>query len=68
MVGLKRHLVQGLFNSVKILIINSSTTNEKDNLVPSVVDHSEKFYRNLYGIELEKHILPYCSARFSWKA
>jgi len=45
-----------------------STTNEKDNLVPSVVDHSEKFYGNLYGIELEKHILPYCSARFSWKA
>lgn len=44
-----------------------SGKDEKLSLVPSVVDSSKTFFRHVYGMELEKHILPHNSYNFNWK-
>ncbi len=44
----------------------SNNNNEKGGLVPLAFDNSEKFYKNVYGIEMKKHILPFNTHNFPW--
>lgn len=32
------------------------------------LDNSEIFYKNVYGIEMKRHILPHNVQNFSWSA
>lgn len=45
-----------------------SNSSESGGLVPMTIDNTDKFYRNVYGIEMKRHILPYNSQNFPWSA
>ena len=41
---------------------------QKSNLVPAIFDNQKNFFKNIYGVQLEKHILPYNRVNFNWNA
>ena len=49
-------------------LFGCSNNSDKSSLVPMPIDVSEKFYKNVYGIEMKKHILPFNSYNFPWRA
>ena len=38
------------------------------NFVPSVINESKDFYSNVYGVVFEKHVLPYATVSYPWRA
>jgi hypothetical protein len=45
-----------------------SSSSDKGNLVPLAQGSEEIFYRNVYGVEVKKHILPFNTYNIPWRA
>lgn len=44
-----------------------SSSSDKGTLVPLEVGGSDKFYQNVHGVEMKKHILPYNTYNIPWR-
>lgn len=44
-----------------------STTEGRDKRSLVILDKGERFFRNVYGIEMKKHIMPFYLYRIPWR-
>ena len=61
---LKAFCRRPLLSLVSKSLFSSSEGKDRQSLV--LMNKAEKFYRNIYGLEMKKHILPFCVYTIPW--